>query len=284
MIKGKTRNLHELVVTIPITLVLGCEVVVEPGNLPFEEKLVVSAVLEAGQPVKKVYFTRTMSLEQAYSPDVAAVADVQGFITCEGVSYPLAFVGQVYHNGLKTGMAQYSADGLVAQATKQYQLIASWNGHSLQARTRVPDSVKIDTTYLQWQSREPYGASYFIVAEFSAKEKAVYGGDYESPGSSYYYSGFSREFLIKPVNAGDRVSLNVFVGWRLEQSWKDTLYVKVLCFDEPFYDYYRTRQNSMANAGDPFFLGGENVFWNVEGDGLGLFIGMNVTKKRVYVP
>ena len=268
-----------------LPLLQSCEQAVELGTLPYEEKLVVQAVLDPEESVPQFYFTRTFSLNEIFTPEKAAIRNVVGRIESEGISYPLGYAGALVRGTTPTGFATYEAPGLVIRPGKTYTLVASWNGHSLEVTTRVPDSATVDTTYLRKDS-SLVGATYFVTTELKSQNNTVYTADYEFPGIVFPIYGDFRTALIKPSTAGEAVNLNVFLGSSYYSKWKDSLYSKVISFDEPFYEYYGSRRNSRPTSLGYSFLGGSpgSVFWNVEGDGLGMFIGRTVTKKKVFVP
>ncbi|MBF8248984.1 MAG: hypothetical protein HW374_1784 [Bacteroidetes bacterium] len=239
-----------LVSALILSLSTGCEQTVELGSIPYEEKLVVRGILEPGKSVI-IYFTRTLSLEEPFSGDKAAIANVEGTIVCEGVSFSLLHLGPVLINGVKTGFAEYSmGGGVIAQAGKIYELAASWNGHTIRAHTRVPDSAIIDTTYVDPSTLSRRSAA-----------------------------------LVKPDVQGEKVSINILIDSSYKSIWRDSLYSRIIGFDTPFYDYYRSRRNSRPSSSLLNISGTAGpVFWNVEGEGLGMFVGMNITRKKVFVP
>ena len=49
-------------------------------------------------------------------------------------------------------------------------------------------------------------------------------------------------------------------------------------YDLPYFDYYVTRREGDMND-DVFAISGNNIAWNIKGDGIGLFIGSN--KKEI---
>jgi len=264
---------------------ISCEQVVELGTLPYEEKLVVRAVLTPDDPLLQLYFTRTFSLDELYTPEKAAVRNVTGTISENGLSYPLGYAGNLVRGNVSTGFAIYEVPGLVIQPGKTYTLTAAWNGHQLRASTRVPDAATIDTAYLQKDSSST-GISFFVRTEWRSQRGTVYSTDYEILGITFPSSGSYSTGVIKPGAAGEKVATSVYVGSMYSPRWKDSLFTIVMGFDEPFYEYYRSRRNSRPSTGGFSFLGGfpGPVFWNVEGEALGMFIGMTMTKKKVFVP
>lgn len=271
-----------LVSALILSLSTGCEQTVELGSIPYEEKLVVRGILEPGKSVI-IYFTRTLSLEEPFSGDKAAIANVEGTIVCEGVSFSLLHLGPVLINGVKTGFAEYSmGGGVIAQAGKIYELAASWNGHTIRAHTRVPDSAIIDTTYVDPSTLSR--RSHSIITQITSQYSTVYAADYDVAGRSPLNVGFLAA-LVKPDVQGEKVSINILIDSSYKSIWRDSLYSRIIGFDTPFYDYYRSRRNSRPSSSLLNISGTAGpVFWNVEGEGLGMFVGMNITRKKVFVP
>jgi hypothetical protein len=57
----------------------------------------------------------------------------------------------------------------------------------------------------------------------------------------------------------------------------------VTAFDKAYYDYTLTRSRGQQASNLFGGTNGENVIWNVKGDGIGLFIGVS-TVERVISP
>ena len=278
------RARQRLTALFLVALLSGCEQVVELGTLPFEEKLVVRAVLQADSAVE-VYFTRTFSLNQTYSPEQGVIDNVDASIVNDGISYPLTYAGQVVRGRIGTGFARYTANLLVAKPNKVYELFAKWNGHQLHATTIVPDSTVIDTAFAILDSTQGYyygNAVYNSMVAIRPSPNLAYFVQYQQLTNPYYYTFFS----IGPKRTTSTGEQLIFdPTFYLPPKWEDSLQAVVYCFDHAFYDYFRTRSNSYGISSIGIFGDSPgNVIWNVEGEAIGMFIGTSVSKKKVFVP
>jgi hypothetical protein len=263
--------------------VLACKEGVEPGDFPYEEKIVIRAVLEAGKPVQEIFITRTLSLTELYTPEKAAIADVKAEITIEGASYPLSYVGPVVRGNVKTGFAEYTAVGLTAKIGGVYRLSGNWNGHEFWAQTSIPDSTNISNSYMALDSSEHSLRLYRVFTTVKSKTNFAYTANYEHKNLFLLSTSFGSSLL--KASADGEIVLTSSFATNSPSTFRDSLYVKVFTFDEAFYDYYRTRNGGRAgNVGFLFSGGPSPVNWNAEGDAIGLFIGMSTSRKNVFVP
>ncbi|MCC7437386.1 MAG: DUF4249 family protein [Armatimonadetes bacterium] len=252
----------------------ACEESVAPDDIPYVERMVVYGIIKAGKPADSIRFTRTLPLNTLYSPTDAELTDVAGTIEAGGKTYPLRHIG----NGF------YNAEGLVPEAGERYMLRAAWKGLSVNANTTIPlppvlDSVvmvegehsqtDIATLELRAYVRPAQGAAYSMaynltdtVNDIRYRSLYDYVGDLwnwrDTATSGHVVARTFDNFLV--FGSG-----NIFTGS-----------VTVIAWDEPYYDYYRTYY---FGDNDDLFGGGQRTInWNIEGGGIGLFIGQSATE------
>lgn len=262
---------------------IGCKEGVEIGAFPYEEKVVIRAVLEAGKPVQGIFFTRTLSLTESYTPEKAAITDVRAEIVSDSASYSLSYVGPVVRGNIQTGFAEYAAAGLTAKPGGVYRLHGNWNGHEFWAQTRIPDSTSIRNSYMALDSSEFPLRLYKVFTIVTSKTNFVYTANYEH--ANYFSASTSFGSSLLKASADGEIVLTSSFATSSPTAFRDSLYVKVFTFDEAFYDYYRTRNGGRAGNLSFIFSGGPSpVNWNAEGDAIGIFIGMSANRKNVLVP
>ncbi len=249
----------------------SCEETISDTELPYKEKLVVMCILENGKPLTKFEITRTLpSLHddswQNQGDDI--ITDVTGTISDANGTYPITY----------NESASYRAEGLIPEAGGTYRLDLKWKGNRVWAVTTVPPPIDIDSITVrkvadQW---DKYDSLNILVAHFKPKNSSVYiGYIYDTTSNSKYYG--SKVIKYNQVSVSDYAS--VIVG---EDFWYYNVYEQkfpfyVEAWDLPFYDYWKTRYNGDSNDGI-FSTSGVNIRWNIDGDGLGLFIGKSETK------
>jgi hypothetical protein len=131
-------------------------IVSDPGELPYDEKIVVEAFLQAGTPLNNVAVSRTvppLTKVAEYSQFFITDADVE--ITVDGRSYKatprIDSLRQTSITGFNTQTSSYITQtstsayrsvygvaGLVVQAGKTYTLTVRWRGKTATAQTRIP--------------------------------------------------------------------------------------------------------------------------------------------------
>jgi hypothetical protein len=268
-----------LILTIIFSVALNsCEETVSDVTLPYVEQLVIRAIISPGQGINSVSVERTLPPLEKYIKDNAMVKDAKLTISNGTNDYELTFDGEYYGN-----------EDIFVEVGKTFYLRAEWKGKIATAQTTIPEPVEIDEI------------SYEIVEHkyeydnFKYKEVYVYGEFTPKPGAVYQTSFFDK---FKRLNYGwdiysynNRNSAGKIRTELFRFSYDETMseefiknhikeYVFLLSsFDEQYYSYYNSRHNGSSNSGI-FGSDGLNVQWNVQGNGIGLFIGHSLTTKR----
>jgi len=276
--KKNVVNISMILSTL-LLLTLGCEQTVDNPDLPYEEQLVIRAVLEAGKNVDDIEITKTLPPLETFTHGKALIEDAEVIIKSDGISDTLSYnrVSQRY----------YSND-LVPVSGKKYSLEVKYKNLKATAITLVPETVEIDSFYYRkieedrWEG-EIYW-SYIVYAEFIPKSDDVFlgGSSYiNDPYINYYYDiKRSRDIL-----QNGKISLPFMYFYpndtnKIGQELRN-FNAHIISFDQAYYNYFITRWEG-GGGDDIFGTSGVNVRGNIKG-GIGLFIGMSSTEKRIEI-
>ncbi len=247
---------------------LGCTDMVDAPDLPYVERMVVYSILTAGEQEVSVSFQRTLPPTEAYSVRKAALADVSAWVDEEGRIHPLHY----------DSLGVYRASGLMVQAGAVYTLHAQWHGMTCDAQTRVPGPAVIDTMFC---SNGPDG--WLAQAVVRPRAGEVYGLSWQSSKLSYdprtSSLGFSTLVRQQDARADGSVSLAEHLFW-VDQGTEVS--ASLQAFDDAFYNYFNSRPGGKSSD-EIFSQPGKNQKWNVQGDGIGLFIGRSVVTITVRI-
>src|SRR5581483_5992553 len=276
----------------------GCEQIVDSSDLPYKDELVINATLEAGKPIA-VKISHMLPLTSSNSDTI--ISDVQATISTNGITVPL------YFNSSYGFTPLYSPkDSLVAVSGQRYALDVQWHGLHAFATTTVPFAVPIDSVQLLNYSIGEYGNYYVtaalgvhppanlsFLASYAMKSRQLTWHDsVVYKGDSAIFIGdtiWDTAWMFQPVqywqaerseDAGTDGELWVQYTNDVKYDPANEYYDAVLyTFDRPFYDFAISYDRSQGN--DIFASGGANPRWNIQGDGIGIFIGMARSTKAI---
>jgi hypothetical protein len=242
----------------------ACDDVTSLDDLPYVERLVVAGVVESGTSVE-VFFSRTMPPNEVFQPDQAALADVSGAFEVGGTSYPLLHVGS----------GVYRATGLSLSPGHTCRLKAAWNGREISATTVIPPPPIVDSAVAVVNA--PAGGATTLRAYLKGRAGECYGLTYQLNFPSGSATGGYFTTMSRAVTDGAREVLEE--PYSYSPGSADTVYAVVHGYDGPFYDYFISRGGNTIGHDDLLFAASTGyVNWNVEGDGIGLFIGHAVIR------
>jgi hypothetical protein len=247
---------------------MSCE---ETGltDFPYVERLVVGCVLDAGSDNVLVLFGKTLPLDEPYDPSKASLRGVAGHIVHSGVTYPLS----------EALPGLYVASGLHIASGEAYDLEAEWQGKHVRAHTRIP----FPPTVVSCTAHSDMGGSGPLTLEtvVRAAPSDAYGQTWTTTSPSGSSSGGAFTEIKRAVDADANGDVKISEAYDLSVAPADTLFGVVHALDEPFYDFFISKGGNTPGYDDLLFreIGGF-VNWNVEGDGIGLFIGRATTRIR----
>lgn len=257
----------------------GCEQTVDPVGIPYVERIVVRGVITTGDSIHGIQLSRTLPIDVEYTAEKAALVDADVTIRTGGSAYKASHEG----GGL------YGVPSLVVQAGETYALEVVWHNKRVTASTLAPQAVPIDSIRLVSVSHDGY-IDTVIEVVFVPHGGQVYGvtdqrsNRFNNPGEYIETPLWNSENIARKLDtlADGRIRLRTQYPFYQEVTDpNDTLWGVLYSFDYPFYDYYRTF-GKYDNGNGPFSTGGETTAWNVEGDGIGSFIG-RARSQRVLV-
>ena len=245
---------------------LACEYTTDSLNLPYEERLVIQGYIyndESGGGHEHVYVGRTLPLDKDNPEHNQILTDAKVQLSYGDMTRPLPF---------DSGGAVYFNDSFAVSPGTIYTLTVEWGGKRAWASTRIPLPVQIDTVTL---TREITGNSnvYTAQADVVPRPDEVYLSDWV-----IYNRESSIHEIIRP--AGPLRQQDASADGHLHFTYKfesgnrvDSVHFNCVAYDKPYYDYYISRGNPDF-SGVPVYSYFEGpVRWNVEGDGVGLFVG-----------
>lgn len=277
-------------------LVSGCATTLPGLDFEYQEKIVISGMLLAGDTVRNINVARTLPPTEKIDYSKAGLPDAKVTLFVDGQAYPMKlqiFVKQTpdstmflpQHAEQKT---LFGAPGLVVESGKRYEIAVEWNGKQAKAATFAPAPPQTDsvfafstTTTNRWTLvSESVGAvvraraneAYLVIGKIIAEETNLYDfSRYTSTntGNSPLLTGENAVFLtLSAQPLASLVESKPVVKERV---------VYVFAYDKAYYDYVSTRERSRPPT-EEFFSGGANTLWNVAGDGIGIFVGAAVTR------
>jgi hypothetical protein len=264
-------------------------------TLPYEEKLVIRGLLEAGQLVSDIQISKTIPPLEEFTYEKVFVGDAQATIIVDGQSYPMQLQPRTSTAATVPYRSLYRVPNLRVMEGKTYSIEVRWKTLVARAEARVPfaalvDSVSILTSIVP--VRTTLGTVVLDTvfesrAVIRARSNELYrtGTNLHDPQTSRLLS--SRGFGEATLTESSRIIAVTSNTWRSNNVALPLLNARtqsrviVETYDGAFYRYYQTRARS-GQVG-LFSPGGPNIEWNVTGDGLGEFAGVSIVQ-RVAVP
>jgi hypothetical protein len=283
--------------------------ITDPVELPYEEKIVIRGILTAGEPVRDVFISRTVPVLAPQKPEEFWVKDAEASITSDGKSFPLKL--QEFDPKQTVQRTFYAASGLIAEAGKTYTLTVRWHGKTATATTRVPNaptpvsvrlrtvivpSITISTIAVSTNGTTPRPTTGSIQiravqdsvllaeASFAPKEDAVYRAGLELTDTAQNLAVTSLYIGAIFTNEDVRNGILTVPASTLPTQTRKLLggvvaaRMRLYTLDAQYARYYSTRGRA-TQSGFSLFGGtsDSNVEWNVQGGGIGLFLGMAET-------
>ncbi|GMU86377.1 MAG: hypothetical protein AMXMBFR48_16190 [Ignavibacteriales bacterium] len=259
------KKLH-LFLTLCVSLVLfyGCENSVEEEAFPFEFRLVIRGILEPGKQVTNIYIGRTIPITEQFSPGFANLANAHAVILHNNTFYPLRHT----RDGL------YRNDTLNILPGETYQLLVQWEDKLATAETTIPHQGNIEKPVIK-SSGGGASAKNFVECSIAPWSNEVYAASWVA----YFISGAVAQedsSIAAVIKQGDNGRLKIITNQVPAFLGTQNLGMRVYIYDAPFYDYYYS-QGSNRTSDLVFGQPRNNIKWNVQADGIGIFIGRRDT-------
>jgi hypothetical protein len=260
------KTLIKYLLMLSLMILFSCEDAVVENNLTYQERLVVRGLLVAGNPIT-VSFEKTLPLDQPFDSTEAQLGDVTAYITHNNTVDTLQYLA----NGI------YRTSSMIAQNGEEYELHAEWNGKILTGDTRVPYTTTFQNGKIITAVNETGDTVHYVQGLLTPREGAVYGATWVilDPQSGYHIEDDVIPLLQRESDKdlNNRLTLKTRnIPDSLYYTWRNYFYIRVHAFDEAFYNFFLTQDANNAST-NIFSQSGINLRWNVEGDGIGMFIG-----------
>lgn len=265
--------MKKIIVLSCISLMLwGCnqEIVIE-NDLPYQEKLVVQGLLRAESAIT-VDISKTQPVNIPISKFVE-ITDAKVILNYPGLPKPdtLLYIG----NG------QYSDCDLLAFTGIDYSLDIYWNGKHCSAKTKIPKSPTVLKSVLHVPTLAVGDSAAYITCLVKPEPGYMYGAValVDDEFSDFYFEDtlFTRVKLFTEVNEQGYLEVKTRdIPLDFYRVWRNFFSVKVFAYDAQIYQYYLT-QNANLGGNNIFSAVGTTTRWNVDGSGIGLFIGYSST-------
>ncbi|PIQ09470.1 MAG: hypothetical protein COW71_06400 [Ignavibacteriales bacterium CG18_big_fil_WC_8_21_14_2_50_31_20] len=261
------KILKYILLFLPFFVLLNCEQIdVIESDIPFQEFNVVSGRLIGDSSSVKISFTKSFPIELNLTREDVALKEVTAYIWSETQG-----IFTLKHE--KDGIYSPVNNLYVIQGIK-YELFAEFEGKRIYSVTTIPKEpiiaeAKLEGEYLKCvvvpNPRSVYAAKYSIKSLDS---------NYESYVDSIFYEVTSK--LADTLNTIEVRTSNIPIVY-FENPEKYKVEIILYSFDEPYKDYFSTRENNKPIE-NIFSEGGGSVFWNVSGKNtIGLFMGYTKT-------
>lgn len=242
----------------------GCQNVdVVNPQINYKKYIVVRAELKAFRKFQGVTFTQTLPLNEKYDIKKAELKNVAAYLKINNVRIiPLHYVSDGVYQPIDT---------ITIKQNTTYELFAEVNGKTIYCKTKVPESPQINSASL---------TGNYITASVNSNPGEVYGAVWQisDPGTKNVFdqaSDFQEIIGNKSTNPHEPVLVQTteLPEKYRSSNYAQTRFVKVYAFDTAYLKYFDSRNNNQP-VDNAFIQGGDQVFWNVQGnDVIGLFIG-----------
>jgi hypothetical protein len=290
-------SLHRsLVIACVFAILTSCfGAISDPVELPYDEKLVIRALLVVGEPLNDIQISRTLPPLDTFSYEKVFVGNANVTLTIDGQPSQLELQVRTTTATTTPYRSLYRIPNLRVQAGKTYALNVEWQSPSgkklvAQASTRTPtepqiDSVRVTVTFPLTLAGTP--DTVFTTEAFTKgrpNEMMRVGSLVLNPvGQVIATRGYGEVTFFEQI-AQSVLQSN---SWRFTSATTQILTGQlqtraiVETYDGDYYKYYQTRNRSGQPS--PLNPGGPNIDWNVKGDGIGVFAGMIQTQRRANV-
>ncbi len=264
--------------------------ITEPPDLPYDERIVIRAILMVGEPMNEIQISRTLPPLDTFAYRKIFIENAKASITVDGQVLPLELYTR-NTTGTAIVRSLYRVPNMRTQPGKLYTLNVEWQspvtGRTLRAsaETRTPSAPLVDSARViaafRTNSVTQRTDTIFVSEAFvqARAQESMRVGTLLLNGAGIAVSsrGYGDASFIQ-TSASISLRSN---NWELPRELS-TATVQVLngflqsrviieTYDTDYNKYFQTRNRSGQPS--PLNPGGPNIDWNVKGDGIGMFIG-----------
>jgi hypothetical protein len=255
-----------------LPLLIGCEQTNDLDEIPYKERLVVSADLNASGSSAGVRLWRTMRFQETFADSTTSLSDANVWITTPDTVFALDLRREGWY-------INYDMRGHLIPGS-EYRLDVEWHGRRAWAVTRIPVGPDMDTVIITHNTALPEQPPMVHVV-LTPRAGEVLFASVEAHAGSHYRS-WKEQGPLRPGDAAGDGKLHLSFQLQPVSTELDSVWVSTSSFDAPYYDYYISRGDIdyRGPPGASYFTG--PVRWNVHGDGVGLFMGRNQSSRVIY--
>ncbi|TAE25795.1 MAG: DUF4249 family protein [Candidatus Kapaibacterium sp.] len=263
--------------------------ITEPPDLPYDERVVIRAILMVGEPMNEIQISRTLPPLDTFSYRKIFIENAKASITVDGQVLPLELYTR-NTTGTAIVRSLYRVPNMRTQPGKLYTLNVEWQspttGRTLRAsaETRTPSAPLVDSARVIAAFRTNtttmrvdtiFASEAFVQAR--AQESMRVGTLLLSGGQVVSSRGYGDASFIQSSASVSLRSNDWTLPRELSTATVQLLSgflqsrVVVETYDTDYNKYFQTRNRSGQPS--PLNPGGPNIDWNVKGDGIGMFIG-----------
>lgn len=294
----KSKNwLCSIIVFILSFPFLGCEKNINYTLKQQEDKLVVEATIENGQP-PLVILSKSVGFFSKITPDLLAqtfVHNADVFVSNGTVTHKLKEYSRPL-NGINFYFYSIDSSNLatafLGQLNHGYSLKIVSSGKEYTATTTIPDTTKhIDSV---WWKKAPGSDTSKVIIMSRVTDRPVFG-DYIR-----YFTKTNSEPFFPPLSSVfddlfiDGTTYEIQVDRGVDRNVPrtedenffhrgDTVSIKLSNIDKATFDFWRTMEYSYGTIGDPFSTP-TKILSNIKGDALGYFGGYASQYRTIIIP
>jgi hypothetical protein len=264
-------------------------------QLEYREKIVISGVMSAGDTIQNIQISRTLPPLEDPIDENTAITNATVHLTVNSRIYTMELQPPVRTTGIVPERIDkrsfFRVRGLIAEAGKEYTIVVRWKNLKAEATTRVPlVPPNIDSTRFAIELRGDIGVRLVnAYASFMPRENEVFRMIAQlrrkKPRTPfeplYFVSGQSDIGRWQDRDSMGVLTLKIPSLGINQQDLDnfDSLYTADILFyayDKAYYDYEKsiTRRTNDIVFNVPL----TNPKWNVNGDGIGLFVGVATSR------
>lgn len=268
-------NMYKLI-CVPVflyslLLLPGCEQPSDVSEFPYEAKVVVNCVIQAGRAIDKIHISRTLPIPVDYSDEFADIRNASVAIQTDDTLIVYKY----------TDRFTYSNSGLIAKQGKTYTLLVQWEDKFATATTTVPRigvaSAPSMKSIVVSGKEEKY-----LETQVQPKEKEAYLCTWMCYYNIGTLAGEAQRFSeISASGQGEKVIVRSepLPSTLLGSGFKYGLRLHI--YDPQYKEYYLSQTDNQV-SGNIYLRTNTNIKWNVRGDGIGMFIAKADTLLRAF--
>lgn len=261
---------------VAMLVLTACEQTIDV-QLPYQERIVVNGFVgmdeTTGGIPPTIHITRTLPPLDQTDTARMRIDDVEAVITHRGADYPLA-------------MGSHTLMRLPAESSQ-------WAGDSVTLRVRGGGMTAFSTTYIPKRPEIVSATVVDFTTDWGETTKGIQLNIRAEAGSCVlasttdrisFYDAYPMSLwqvpVVVPGSRGSGMSDLVLGVPAYTVASGDSVQVVIYAMDG-VYERYRS---SYAPGGGPFSSGGANPWFNVTGDGIGMFVGVSFMTTTVGIP